>query len=107
MVTLFIIGLIVFAVKLMFGVSMVDERSREKMLSPFTEMGYIFAETGFFDKSVVGAFAQEYMTEKQIQMYNLVGNHISRFFMGRIAKGLGCREKLDAQPYANPAKSGK
>lgn len=48
----------------------------------------------------VAAFAgPEYMPEKQIRMCNLVGKHISRFFMGRIAKKLGCKEKLDARPY--------
>ena len=70
------------------------------MLAPFTEMGRIFAKTGRFEKSAVDAFAgPEYMPEKQIRMYNLVGKHISRFFMGHIAKKLGCKERLDARPY--------
>lgn len=47
--------------------------------------------------------APEYMPEKQIRMYNLVGKHISRFFMSRIAKNLGCKEKLDARPYEREA----
>lgn len=85
----------------MFGTSLVDEKSREKMLAPFTEMGRTFAGTGCFEKSAVDVFAApEYMPEKQIRLYNLVGKHISRFFMGNIAKKLGCREKLDARPYA-------
>ena len=84
----------------MFGTSLVDEKNREKMLAPFTQMGRIFAQIGCFEKSAVDAFAGlEYMPEKQIRMYNLVGKHISRFFMGRIAKKLGCKEKLDARPY--------
>ena len=84
----------------MFGTSLVDEKTREKMLAPFTEMGRTFARTSRFEKSAVDAFAgPEYMSEKQIRMYNLVGKHISRFFMGRIAKKLGCKEKLDARPY--------
>ena len=37
-------------------------------------------------------------------MYNLLGKHISRFFMGRIAGKLGCRHKLDARPYEGGAK---
>ena len=41
----------------------------------------------------------EYMSEKQIQMYNLVGRYVSRFYIGHIAKKLGCREKLDARLY--------
>ena len=40
------------------------------------------------------------LPEKQIRLYNLVGKHISRFFMGHIAKKLGCKTKLDAKPYA-------
>ena len=84
----------------MFGTSRVDEKTREKMLAPFTQMGRTFAQTGSFEKTAVDAFAgPEYMPEKQIRMYNLVGKHISRFFMGRIAKKLGCKEKLDARPY--------
>ena len=84
----------------MFGTSLVDEKNREKMLAPFTQMGRTFAQIGCFEKSAVDAFAgPEYMPEKQIRMYNLFGRHISRFFMGRIAKKLGCKEKLDARPY--------
>ena len=84
----------------MFGTSRVDEKTREKMLAPFTQMGRTFAQIGCFEKSAVDAFAgPEYMPEKQIRMYNLFGWHISRFFMGRIAKKLGCKEKLDARPY--------
>ena len=84
----------------MFGTSLVDEKNREKMLAPFTQMGRTFAQTGCFEKAAVDAFAgPEYMPEKQIRMYNLFGRLISRFFMGRIAKKLGCKEKLDARPY--------
>ena len=89
----------------MFGTSRVDEKTREKMLAPFTQMGRTFAQTGCFEKTAVDAFAgPEYMPEKQIRMYNLVGKHISRFFMGRIAKKLGCKEKLDARPYGRAVK---
>lgn len=89
----------------MFGTSRVDEKTREKMLAPFTQMGRTFAQTGSFEKTAVDAFAgPEYMPEKQIRMYNLVGKHISRFFMGRISKKLGCKEKLDARPYGRAVK---
>lgn len=84
----------------MFGTGLVDDKTREKMLSPFTEMGRTFAETGRFEKAAVDAFAApEYMSEQQIKQYNLLGKHISRFFMGRIAKKLGCKGKLDDTPY--------
>lgn len=85
----------------LFGVGLVDEKNREKMLAPFTEMGRVFARRGLFEKSVVDAFAApEYMSKKQVQMYHLFGRHISRFFMGYMAKKLGCKEKLDVQPLA-------
>ena len=85
----------------MFGVGLVDGKNREKMLAPFSEMGRVFARSGQFEKSAVDAFAApEKMTPKQIRMYNLFGRHISRFFMGHIARKLGCREKLDARPLA-------
>ena len=84
----------------MFGTSLVDEKNREKMLAPFTQMGRTFAQTGSFEKAAVDAFAGlEYMPEKQIRMYNRVGKHISRFFMGHIARKLGCKGRLDARPY--------
>lgn len=84
----------------MFGTGLVDDKTREKMLSPFTEMGRTFAETGRFEKAAVDAFAApEYMSEQQIKQYNLLGKHISRFFMGRIAKKLGCKRRLDDKPY--------
>ena len=85
----------------MFGVGLVDEKNREKMLAPFIEMGRVFARTGYFEKSAVDAFAApESMSKKQMWAYNLFGKHISRFFMGQIAKKLGCKEKLNARPLA-------
>ena len=89
----------------LFGLSLTDEKSREKMLAPFTEMGRYYAKTGYFDKPAVDKFAApEYMPQGQIRMYNLAFKHISRFFMGGIAKKLGCKEKLDAQPYRDCCK---
>ena len=86
----------------MFGVGLVDEKYSEKMLAPFTEMGRIFAESCRFEKSAVDAFAApEYMTKNQILMYNLLGKHITRFFMGHIAKKLGCRKKLDIRTLSD------
>ena len=83
----------------MFGVGLVDEKNREKMLAPFTEMGRIFAAKGCFEKTTVDAFAApEYMEKKQVRMYNMLGKPISRIFMGHIAKKLGCKERLDARP---------
>lgn len=84
----------------MFGVSIVDEKSRDKILSPFTEMGRTFAVSHRFDKDEVTAFsAPEYLPQKQIRMFNLFGRTVQRIFMGSIAKTMGCHERLDAKPY--------
>ena len=84
----------------MFGVGLVDEKTRSKMLAPFVEMGRTFAQSGGFKKSVADKFAApEYMSKGQILMFRLFGRQISRFFMRHIAKGLGCKEKLDARPF--------
>lgn len=85
----------------MFGLSLIDEKNRQKLLAGFTEMGRFYARNGRFDEETVNRFAApEYMSKKQIRMYNIFGKHISRFFMGQIGKKLGCRERLDARPYA-------
>ena len=85
----------------MFGVGLVDGKSREKMLAPFTEMGRAFARSGRFEKSAADAFAApEYMSKSQIRTFNLFFRHLSRILMPKIAKKLGCREKLDARPLS-------
>ena len=84
----------------MFGLGLTDEKNREKLLAPFTEMGRYFSRTGYFDKPAVDRFAApEEMPPSQIRLYDLVFKHVSRFFMGRVAKKLGCRDRLDARPY--------
>ena len=84
----------------LFGLSLTDERSRAKLLAPFTEMGRYYAETGYFDKPAVDRFAApEEMPPSRIRLYDLVFKHVSRLFMGRVAKKLGCRDRLDARPY--------
>ena len=85
----------------MFGIGLMDEKNQNKMLAPFTQMGRVFASSGRFEKSAVDAFAApEFMSKKQMRTYNLFGKYISRFFMGQIARKLGCKEKLDARPFA-------
>ena len=85
----------------LFGVNLLDEKNRTKLLAPFVEMGRYYARTGKFDKPTVNEFAApESMSKGQIRMYNLFGKHLSRVFMRHIAKKLGCRERLDARPYS-------
>lgn len=84
----------------MFGLGLMDERNREKLLEPFTQMGRYFAGTHCFDKQTADAFAGcEYMPKSQIRAFQLIGRPVQRVFMGRMAKKLGCRDRLDARPY--------
>ncbi|MDD5944341.1 MAG: hypothetical protein PUD43_01300 [Clostridia bacterium] len=84
----------------MFGLSLTEEKQREKMLEPYIEMGRLFCRTSCFDKKTSDAFAApEYMPESQIRMFNIFGRTVQKIFMGRIAKKMGCRGRLDAKPY--------
>ncbi|MBO5472700.1 MAG: hypothetical protein J6A08_02775 [Lachnospiraceae bacterium] len=83
----------------MFGVSLMGEKTGAKMVAPFAEMGRYFAENGYFDKEKVSSFAApEYMSDKQIRNFRRFGP-VQKLFMNRIAKKLGCKERLDAKPY--------
>ena len=54
----------------MFGLGLLDEKNRQKLLKPFTEMGRYFSEKRYFEKSVSDEFAApEYMPEKQIKKF--------------------------------------
>ena len=84
----------------MFGLTLMDEKNRQKLLAGFTEMGRYYARTGYFDKPAVDRFAgPEYMPEKEIRMFRLVGRPVQHLFMGCMAKKMGCRGRLDAKPY--------
>lgn len=84
----------------MFGLGLMDDENRENMLAPFTEMGRYFAKTHYFKKEVVNAFAApEYLPEKELKMFKLYGRLVQKFFMGRMAKKMGCQGRLSARPY--------
>ncbi|MGN0637028.1 MAG: hypothetical protein ACI4J0_01545 [Huintestinicola sp.] len=86
----------------MFGLGLLDEKNRKKLLAPFTGMGRYFSEKGYFEKTVSDKFAApEFMPEKEIRKFERFGHTIQRLFMGIIAKKLGCKGKLDAKPYSN------
>ena len=86
----------------MFGLGLMDEGSRETLLAGFTEMGRYYARTNGFDKPAADRFAgSEYLPPQQIRMFGLVGRPVQRIFMGRMAKKLGCRGRLDARPYGD------
>ena len=84
----------------MFGLGLMDEKNRRKLLAGFTAMGRYYAETRYFDKGAVSEFAApERMSRGQIRMFNLFGRPVQRVFMGRMARKMGCRERLDAKPW--------
>lgn len=86
----------------MFGLGLMDEKNRAKVLAGFTEMGRCFAKSHEFDEQTVRDFSgPEYMAEKEIRMFNRFGRPVQRIFMGRMAKKMGCKERLDAKPYAD------
>lgn len=92
----------------MFGLGLVDGKSRERMLAPFTDMGRYFARTGRFDKATADDFAApEYLPEKQIRSYRRVMGKVSRIAMGFVARRLGCKERLDARPLEETGAVGK
>ena len=84
----------------LFGLSLMDEKNREKLLAPFVERGRCFVQSRCFDQKTSDAFAApEYMPKNQIRMFNLIGRPVQRVFMGHMAKKMGCRDRLDARPY--------
>lgn len=85
----------------MFGIGLLGDKLGAKMVQPFIEIGSSFARYGYFDTEIISRFASpEYLSEKQIRQSEKLGKHIQKWFMDRIAKRLGCKEKLDSKPYA-------
>lgn len=85
----------------MFGVGLLGDRIGAKMLQPFISIGRCFSKYGYFDQNTILEFTSpEYLTEKQQNQSNQLGKHLQNWVLGRIAKKLGCKEKLDAKPYA-------
>lgn len=84
----------------MFGLGLMDDLNREKMLAPFAEMGRHFAQTHRFEKEVVNDFAApEYLPKKELRTFKVFGRFVQKFFMGKMAKKMGCQGKLNARPY--------
>ncbi len=85
----------------MFGVNLMGEKLGSKLVLPFEEMGRSFAKAGCFDEAEAAAFAApEHLPASTLRKFNLIGRPMQKFFMGRIAKSLGCKKKLDDRPYA-------
>lgn len=83
----------------MFEVSIVDGKMREKMITPFYEMGKYYAKNNYFDKEKVNEFASpEYFPKKMMVMFKLT-NPIRKIVLNKIAKKLGCTKALNYKPY--------
>ncbi|MDD2955971.1 MAG: hypothetical protein PHD67_06620 [Oscillospiraceae bacterium] len=92
----------------MFGVRLMGDKLGEKMTEPFVEAGRLFVGTGGFPQDAARAFAgPEYMPQAEIKRFHRLGRHLQKFFMGQVAKKLGCKGKLDAQPYLSEVGSVK
>jgi len=84
----------------MFGVGLMGDMLGAQLVAPFEDAGRHFADAKAFEKSYGDTFVgPEYMSEKEVRKFNRMGHHMQKFFMGRVAKKLGCKDKLDAQPY--------
>ncbi|MEG0477127.1 MAG: hypothetical protein RR572_05615 [Raoultibacter sp.] len=82
----------------MFAVSIVSEKSREKLLAPFVDMGKTFALEGRFDKDKVTVFAKpEYFSKRSIFFSSLM-NPAQNWMFRQIAKSKGCKKPLDDTP---------
>jgi hypothetical protein len=85
----------------MFGVGLVPEKMSALMTEPFREMGRYYGEKGFFTREEADAFAgDELLPPKTVKKFHYIGRHMQKIFMNRIARQLGCKDKLDAKPYA-------
>lgn len=84
----------------LFGVNFLPEKASREIIAPFVDAGREFAKAGCFAGEYAKAFAgPEHFSKAEIRRYELLGCHLSKWMMGRIARKMGCREKLDAQPY--------
>ncbi len=84
----------------MFGIGLLGNKLGGKLVQPFVGIGRAFAQYGYFDAEIISRFASpEYLSEKEIRRFEKFGKYMQKWFMNRIAKRLGCKEKLDAKPY--------
>ncbi|MDF2944647.1 MAG: hypothetical protein K0S01_3505 [Herbinix sp.] len=83
----------------MFIIHMLPETSSKQMVSPFIEMGEVFAIDGKFDKEKVNKFAApEYYSKRFILLHTLL-SPLNKLFFAIFFKKNGCLGSLTAQPY--------
>lgn len=84
----------------MFGIRLMPEKLVAPALAPYIEAGRRYGETGCFSKTDADVFAgPELLPTSAVRKFNLLGRPMQKLMMSRIAKSLGCKEKLDARPY--------
>jgi hypothetical protein len=80
-------------------VSMLGDKSGEKLVAPFMDMGEYYAEHGAFSKERVSDFAKpEYFSKGFILLYKLL-NPMQRLFISLLTKKRGRTDSLKAKPY--------
>ena len=83
-----------------FGIRLMPEKLVASALAPYIEAGRRYGETGRFTKAEADDFAgPELLPPSAVRKFNLIGKPMQKLMMSRIAKSLGCKEKLDARPY--------
>ena len=89
----------------LFAVNLVGEKSRRQMVRPYVEMGRLLAREGGFLGAEAQAFSgPETMTPGQIKMFRTLATPIQGLMFRHMAKKMGCRQPLDAQPYGHLVK---
>ena len=83
----------------MFALAMSSDAKKEKILLPFFHMGKRYATERFFEKSVVSIFAMPERYTKSLIFLAKITQPISRVAWMFLARKLGVKGKLDAQPY--------
>ena len=83
-----------------FAPAWLPEKTGLAMLTPYEEMGAVFAEKGCFEKETATEFAKpEYFSEKDIRSFNRFGKKIQRLMFNFMAKKHGCKKPLNDKPY--------
>lgn len=85
----------------MFGLGLLGETMKKKLLQPFVEIGQQFGVCGYFSPEIIADFSvPEYLSEKQIRMTNGPFKYVQKLIMTCIARRLGCTGNLAAKPFS-------
>lgn len=85
----------------MFIIHMLPDKSAEKMVFPFIEMGKLFAKNGRFEKEMVDVFAAPEYFSKEFILLHTILRPLNKLFFVFFFKKNGCQGNLSAKPYKN------